>query len=231
MRLAPPRLGGRNPFERQAELLLIGEMMVDARLIVGGERDDQRALRRAVRRRCRTPVSSSAAKAGQRAWLSRPSATSASSPGSASQQAASMPAAAWLAPLPAAPRSNTVDGRAPRRQPPGDAKPDHAGADDGDLGRFGDCVRAGPSRGGSLRWHDPDRFDGCDLSRGPAAPQAVCLHNGHFGAVPQVRCQVGGGGGGGGGAWRNAGTASRRCAITMMTAAPRNISGSRLPCA
>ena len=55
----------------------------------------------------RSACSSSAAKAGQRDWLSRPSATSASSPGSASQQAASIPAAAWLAPLPAAPRSNT----------------------------------------------------------------------------------------------------------------------------
>jgi hypothetical protein len=28
--------------------------------------------------------------------------------------------------------------------------------------------------GGSLRWHDPDRFDGFDLSRAThAAPQAV----------------------------------------------------------
>jgi len=27
--------------------------------------------------------------------------------------------------------------------------------------------------GGSLRWHDPDRFDGFDLSRARAAPQAV----------------------------------------------------------
>ena len=57
-----------------------------------------------------TPLArnSSSANAGQRAWLSRPSVTRASSPGSASQQAASMPAAAWLAPAPALPRSNTV---------------------------------------------------------------------------------------------------------------------------
>ena len=107
MRLAPARLGGGNPLQRQAELLLMRKMMMDARLIVGGERDDQRAFRAQFDVDRRTPSAIRRRKAGQRAWLSRPSATSASSPGSASQQAASMPAAAWLAPLPAAPRSNT----------------------------------------------------------------------------------------------------------------------------
>ena len=55
---------------------------------------------------------------GQRAWLSRPSVIRASSPGSASQQAASIPAAAWLAPAPAVPLSNTATGtpRAASRQ-------------------------------------------------------------------------------------------------------------------
>src|SRR5438034_2774750 len=31
----------------------------------------------------------------------------------------------------------------------------------------------GSASGGSLRWNDPDRFHGYDLSRGSAAPQAV----------------------------------------------------------
>src|SRR5262249_19163996 len=39
--------------------------------------------------------------------------------------------------------------------------------------------------GGSLRWNDPDRFHGCDLSRVSAAPQAVGLHDGHSRAVAQ----------------------------------------------
>jgi hypothetical protein len=34
-------------------------------------------------------------------------------------------------------------------------------------------VRGGSATGGSLRWNDPDRFDGFDLSRVAAAPQAV----------------------------------------------------------
>jgi hypothetical protein len=41
--------------------------------------------------------------------------------------------------------------------------------------RLGDNWRCGlrSGIGGSLRWHDPDRFDGCDLSRAfGAAPLA-----------------------------------------------------------
>jgi len=34
-------------------------------------------------------------------------------------------------------------------------------------------VSGGSATGGSLRWHDPDRFSGFDLSRVAAAPQAV----------------------------------------------------------
>ena len=45
VRLAPARLGGGNPLQRQAELFLMGKMMVDARLVVGGQRDDQRSFR------------------------------------------------------------------------------------------------------------------------------------------------------------------------------------------
>jgi hypothetical protein len=48
----------------------------------------------------------------------------------------------------------------------------------------------GSASGGSLRWNDPDRFHGYDLSRSGAAPQAVepmmgipaAFHKGAFGA-------------------------------------------------
>ena len=45
MRLAPAGLRGADPIERQAKLVLEHEMMLQARLIVGGERHDDGALR------------------------------------------------------------------------------------------------------------------------------------------------------------------------------------------
>jgi hypothetical protein len=40
--------------------------------------------------------------------------------------------------------------------------------------------------GGSLRWHDPDRFDGFDLSRATcAAPQCRSTHHHPFRGLPQ----------------------------------------------
>lgn len=53
----------------------------------------------------------------------------------------------------------------------------------------------GSASGGSLRWNDPDRFHGYDLSRGSAAPQAVetmmgipaPFHKGAFGASAVAR--------------------------------------------
>ncbi len=53
-------------------------------------------------------ASSSAANAGQSNWLRRHRPNSVCSPGSASSPAASMPAAAELAPCPTMPRSNTA---------------------------------------------------------------------------------------------------------------------------
>src|SRR5438105_9612951 len=53
-------------------------------------------------------ASSARAKSGHRRWLSSASGNSGSSPGSVSTAAASIPAAAQLAPRPAAPRSYTV---------------------------------------------------------------------------------------------------------------------------
>ncbi len=44
VRLAPSRLGGGNPLQRQLEPLLEREMMKKPGLVVGGERNDQRAL-------------------------------------------------------------------------------------------------------------------------------------------------------------------------------------------
>ena len=135
MRLLGARLGAGQPVERQVEFFLKLQLMRDLGLIVGGQREDQRALV------AQFHIDAARAqqllgKSGQRAWLSRPSATSASSPGSASQQAANMPAAAWLAPIPALPRSNTDTGAG--SEPPGDAKADHARADNRDARPFAD---------------------------------------------------------------------------------------------
>src|SRR5260370_30802779 len=44
MRLAPSRFRSRNPMQRQLELLLELEVMKEPRLVIGGERDDQRPL-------------------------------------------------------------------------------------------------------------------------------------------------------------------------------------------
>ncbi len=55
-----------------------------------------------------------------------------------------------------------LDRAAGLRQPPADRQPDHAAADDGGLRLAARCFW--PSMG-SLRWHDPDRFRGYDLSR------------------------------------------------------------------
>src|SRR5215472_16957808 len=48
-------------------------------------------------------------------------------------------------------------------------------------------MKGDPSTRGSLRWHDPDRFDGFDLSRVLAAPQAVRGYDGNFQGVVQAR--------------------------------------------
>src|ERR1043166_997031 len=44
MRLAPSRLGPGNPFARQAEAFLKREAMLQPRLVVGREREEQRAF-------------------------------------------------------------------------------------------------------------------------------------------------------------------------------------------
>jgi hypothetical protein len=53
-------------------------------------------------------------------------------------------------------------------EPPGDAEPNHASANNGDAWLAGDMMKL-VRQSGSLRWNDPDRFDGFDLSR-PSIP-------------------------------------------------------------
>src|SRR4029077_14390722 len=48
-------------------------------------------------------------------------------------------------------------------------------------------MRGRSASGGSLRWNDPDRFHGYDLSRVAAAPQAVNNHDGHSRTIAQER--------------------------------------------
>ena len=145
-------------------------MVVEPRLVVGGERHDQRALVAQfhvdagrlpqLRRECRPARLALAPERDQRLLARLGLAAGCEHPGGGMGRARSGGAAV-----------EHLDRDAARGKPPGDAKPDHAGANDGDLW-FVRCVTGGPSRGGSLRWHDPDRFDGCALSRGSAAPQA-----------------------------------------------------------
>ena len=154
-------------------LLLEREMMLQPRLIVGGQREHQRALApqldvdpgRLLRAPPRRPASAPGSRARARPGLPRPARPR--------QQAASMPAAAWLAPLTGGALVEHRHRGAARGQPPGDAEADHAGADDGDVRLFGNCVRAGAATGGSLRWNDPDRstprkyYQGFRLSNTP----------------------------------------------------------------
>jgi hypothetical protein len=56
------------------------------------------------------------------------------------------------------------DESATRPESPGDTETDDAGTNDGDLW-FADAKEAVGQESGSLRWNDPDRFYGCDLSR------------------------------------------------------------------
>jgi hypothetical protein len=76
-----------------------------------------------------------------------------------------MPAAAQLAPWPASPRSkmSTVQPAAASRQPI--AKPMAPAPTMATVGREAETADDWLRMAGSLRWHDPDRFRGYDLSR------------------------------------------------------------------
>src|SRR5918995_7319934 len=90
-----------------------------------------------------------------------------------------MPAAAWLAPDPAAPLSKTLTlaPRCARRH--AIAKPITPAPM---TATVGDRERVRLALiGGFLRWHDPDRFDGFDLSReGSRHPRPLTAISGLF---------------------------------------------------
>ena len=179
MRLAPARFGGGNPLQRQPELLLIVEMMVDARLVVGGERHDQRAFvaqfdvdagrLQQFRGEGRPARLALAPERDQRILAGLGLAAGGQHPGGGMARAAAGRAA--VEHLDATPRA------ASRQAMPSPITPAPMMAT---LGDVADTCRSVRQRGGSLRWHDPDRFDGCDLSRGSAAPQSVPFIIGHF---------------------------------------------------
>src|SRR5262249_43934824 len=136
MGLASPRLRGREPGERQPELLLEREMVVEPRLVVRGQGEDQSALwpqldvdagyLLQLGSECRPARLALAPERDQR-LLARPR------PGEGRERAGGGRARAG----PGRAAVEHRDRGAPRRQPPGDAEPDHACADDGDVGLLG----------------------------------------------------------------------------------------------
>src|SRR5689334_9942084 len=103
-----------------------------------------------------------------------------------------MPAAAWLAPAPAGPRSNTVTAAWPasRQATPSPITPAPMMTTRGFLpiGPIIEC-EVWSVRCGSLRWYDPDRFDGFDLSRTPRRERGTpgrCADDGRFTASRQA---------------------------------------------
>ena len=133
VRLAPARLRRRNPGQRQAELLLERKLMVQARLIVRGQREQQRALAPQLHvdpgglpefgREGRPARLALAPERDQRFLARLGLGAGGEHPGGGVAGAAAGGAAV-----------EHRDRGALRGQPPGDAKPDHAGADDGDVG-------------------------------------------------------------------------------------------------
>ncbi len=105
MRLAAARLGAGQPFEIEAEALL--ELIGKAQLlgVVAAEGDDQRALVAVADRDPGGGLELAGKIRPQTLGFPGSAPSSGSSPGSVSTAAASMPAAAQLAPWPASPRS------------------------------------------------------------------------------------------------------------------------------
>jgi hypothetical protein len=106
LQMAPSaRLGSIEPSKVETEPLLELEGMAQ---LGGVVRLAVTIVLVAIFRRDPDAASTSRAKSGHRRWLSSASGKSGTSPGSVSTAAASMPAAAQLAPCPASPRSYTV---------------------------------------------------------------------------------------------------------------------------
>ena len=133
VRLAPSRLRRRNPVQWQPELVLEHEVMIQPRLVVGRQGDDQRPLGPQFHVNAGRPLQFRGesgptrlalaaqrdqrflAGLGLRAGGEHPS-------GGVACASASRALVEYL------------DRRPLSRQPPGDAQPDHPGADDGDVG-------------------------------------------------------------------------------------------------
>ena len=187
-RLARARRRGRQPFERQTELALKLQMMRNRRLIVGSERQHQRALA--------AQFDVDAAHALKLLGKGRPARLALAAERDQSlfaglgfatgRQHAGRRVACARSGLAAVEHRD----RGAAGEPPGNAEPDHAGADNDDARLVSDRCDGGNSvaQRGSLRWYDPDRFDGCDLSRAyGAAPLADALMMVIFAAADKRR--------------------------------------------
>ena len=211
-------------------------MMMDARLIVGGQRDHQRAFR------AQFDVD-----AGRLQQLGREA--PASAPGCRVRARPAPPRRARLRSRRPASRRRHGSRRCPPRRDrtPSTVAPRAASRQAmpspitpapmmATLGALPDSVRNLTSRGGSLRWNDPDRFVGVISAAIARHPRPYALMMGVL--VRFHKCLV---------RFRNAAVKSAEAAAvaaaalrwrsnreqtmatTMMTAEPRNISGSRLP--
>src|SRR5262249_21038877 len=132
MRLAPPRLGRRNPLQRQPELLLEYKLMAQPCLVVRGQGDDQRSLGPQVHIDARDgqqfggesgPARLAFAAERNQGFFAGLGL------GPSRQHAGGRMARAGTGCAPV----EYSNRRPPRRQSPGNGKADNAGADDGDL--------------------------------------------------------------------------------------------------
>ena len=174
MRLLGARRRRGEPFERQAELFLKLQMMRKRRLIVGGQRQNERAFAAQfdVHAACGQQLLGKGGPARLAVAAERDQILFAGLGFGAGRKHAGRRIARASASLAAVEQQNLGAGG----QPPGNPEPDHAGADNDDARPLGGCRNRGNrcAQRGSLRWYDPDRFDGFDLSRvfRRAAPHA-----------------------------------------------------------
>ena len=144
MRLARPRCRGRQPFQRQAELILKIQAVRSFGLIVGGQRQSQRAFLaqfdinaarpQKLAGKTRPARLAVAAKREQRLFAGLGFATR--------RQHAGRGMARARADLAAIEHRDRRTGG----EPPSDAKADHTGADDGDVRLFADMGKLGRQR-------------------------------------------------------------------------------------
>ena len=139
----------------EAELRAQRELALERLGLVAVARDDERAAAAQARIGAGGLLELGGEAPASRARCAGPSASSASSPASASVTGASIPAATCEAPRAELAALEHADAQPALRRAPGDGEPDHAPADDGDVevvavGSCGMCT--------SLRRHDPDQL-------------------------------------------------------------------------